>query len=358
MEVPLSLDSFLEAVLKERSDFDSQFSHLEFSCTKEDREVLSGLRVRFLGRKGPLALLTRAIGQLEASARLTAGQAVNEQKAWIEEKITQAEIVLQEKEQKEKVLAERVDVTLPGRRKGGGTEHPLVASMMRALDILASMGFVIRFGEEIGTEEMMFDVLNFPKDHPARLEQDTYYLEGGALLRSQTSSAQVSLMRAHRPPLRFVVPGKCFRNEEISSRSLTVFHQIEGLYVDREVRLGDLLATLEFFFSSFVGRPTKLRFRSSYFPFVEPGLEVDLLCFLCGGHGCFTCKRSGWLEVAGAGMIHPNVLRQGQIDSEVYSGFAWGFGLERLVLLLHGIPDIRFFIENRPSFLKQFPWCG
>ncbi|WP_108623719.1 phenylalanine--tRNA ligase subunit alpha [Candidatus Similichlamydia epinepheli] len=356
MEDSFSLLIVLDAVRAERSAFDEQISLV--TSSEDEKEALRIIRIRFLGRKSPLATLIRGIGQLESSDRLQAGKALNEHKSLVEEQIAAAEVRFEDKKLKERVSAERVDVTLPGRTKWVGSVHPLLETVFRALEILSSMGFSVRFGEEIGTEETMFDFLNFPKNHPARLEQDTYYLPGGSILRSQTSSAQVSLMRNQHPPIRFVVPGKCFRNEEISSRSLNIFHQIEGLYVDRDVRLGDLLSTLEVFYASFLGQSTKLRFRSSYFPFVEPGIEVDISCFLCRGQGCFTCKRSGWLEVAGAGMVHPNVLRNGRVDPDLYSGFAWGFGLERLVLLLYGIPDIRLLVENHPSFLRQFPWRG
>ncbi|WP_108624459.1 phenylalanine--tRNA ligase subunit alpha [Candidatus Similichlamydia epinepheli] len=275
MKESLSLSSVIESVREERFAFDKQISIV--GSSENEKEALKLLRVRFLGRKSVLSSLIRSIGQLaEGSDRLQAGKILNEQKTQIEELISEAELRIEHRELTERISAERVDMTLPGRTKWVGSAHPLLETLFRALEILSSMGFSVRFGEEIGPEEVMFDLLNFPKSHPARLEQDTYYLPGGSTLRSQTSNAQVLLMRSQPPPIRFVVPGKCFRNEEVSSRSLSVFHQIEGLYVDRDVRLGDLLSTLEVFYASFLGKSNKLRFRSSYFPFVEPGIEVDI----------------------------------------------------------------------------------
>lgn len=251
--------------------------------------------------------------------------------------------------------AEWIDVTLPGRLSHTGASHPITQMLDRILSILSDMGFSIQLGPDVDSDHYNFGALNFPKDHPARDMQDTFYLDADLLLRTHTSNAQVRVMEQHKPPIRIVVPGRAFRNENISARSHVFFHQVEGLMVDRDVTFSDLLATLEEFLSKLLGEKVQTRFRPSYFPFVEPGLEVDVQCTACKGSGCRICKHTGWLEILGAGMVHPNVLRNGGIDPEQYSGYAWGMGIERLTMLFADIPDIRYFTHNDLRFLKQFP---
>lgn len=216
------------------------------------------------------------------------------------------------------------------------------------------MGFSVQVGPNVDSEYYNFGSLNFEDDHPARDMQDTFYLSKEMLLRTHTSNIQARLMEQEKPPIRAVCPGKVFRNEDISARSHVFFHQIDGFYIDENVSFSDLISTLKTFFSKLFMREIKMRFRSSYFPFVEPGLEADIECLLCSAKGCPICKHSGWLEVVGAGMIHPNVLKAGKIDPEKYSGFAWGFGIERLKILIDNIPDIRLFTQNDIRFLSQF----
>ena len=235
-----------------------------------------------------------------------------------------------------------------------GRGHPVIETMHRAVDILIGMGFSVRLGPDVDTDYYNFEGLNFAKDHPARDMQDTFYVSTDLLLRTHTSNVQVHTMETHTPPIRIVAPGRCFRNETISARSHVFFHQIEGIYIDRHVTFSDLLATMDEFWSKLFGEKVQTRFRPSYFPFTEPGLEVDVRCTACKGSGCRLCKHSGWLEVCGAGMVHPNVLKKGNIDPEVYSGYAWGMGIERLAILQHGIPDIRYFTQNDVRFLHQF----
>ncbi len=250
---------------------------------------------------------------------------------------------------------ERLDVSLPGRENFLGRVHPLSQMIERMLDILKGMGFSVYKAPEIESDYYNYGGLNYPEDHPARDMQDTFYLDPKTLLRSHTTNFQQRVMESHKPPIRMCCPGKCYRNETISARSHVIFHQIDVVYIDTNTNFADLLATLEEFYSKVFEEKVEIRVRSSYFPFVEPGVEVDIRCTLCKGKGCGLCKHSGWLEVCGAGMIHPEVLKAGGIDPETTSGFAWGGGIERVHLLRHGINDIRLFLENDLRFLEQFP---
>ncbi|MGE5196525.1 MAG: phenylalanine--tRNA ligase subunit alpha, partial [Anaerolineae bacterium] len=220
--------------------------------------------------------------------------------------------------------------------------------------VLSEMGFSVQYGPDIDSDYYNYEGLNFPKDHPARDMQDTFYIDPDTLLRSHTSNTQLRVMESHRPPIRIIAPGTVYRNEEISARSHVFFHQVEGLYIDKGVSLADLFSTMREFWTKLFKKAIETRFRPSYFPFVEPGLEVDIQCTSCQGGGCRLCKHSGWLEVAGMGMVHPEVLKNGGIDSEVYTGYAWGLGVDRLALLRYGIPDIRLLTENNIRFLSQF----
>jgi phenylalanyl-tRNA synthetase alpha chain len=226
--------------------------------------------------------------------------------------------------------------------------------MDEMIDILVSMGFSVQYGPDVDTEWYNFEALNFPPDHPARDMQDTFYIAPNVLLRTHTSNTQVRVMEAHKPPIRVMMPGRVYRNEAITARSHVFFHQVEGLYIDKGVTFADLMATMHEFIGKLFNADVETRFRPSYFPFVEPGMEVDLRCLSCKGTGCNLCKHTGWLEIAGAGMVHPEVLKNGAIDPEEYTGYAWGMGVERLAMLKHGIKDIRLFTENDLRFVKQF----
>ena len=235
-----------------------------------------------------------------------------------------------------------------------GRKHPITQMLEKLLDILIGMGFSVQLGPDVDTDYYNFEGLNFAPDHPARDMQDTFYFSPELLLRTHTSNVQVHIMEEEKPPIRIVAPGRSFRNETISARSHVFFHQVEGIYIDKGVSFADLMATLEEFISKLFGEKIEARFRPSYFPFVEPGLEVDIRCTRCRGEGCRICKHTGWLEILGAGMVHPNVLKKANIDPEVYTGYAWGIGIERLAILFYDIPDIRLFTENNLRFLEQF----
>ena len=235
-----------------------------------------------------------------------------------------------------------------------GRKHPLTQAMDQIISILSGLGFSVQYGPDVDTDYYNFEVLNFPPDHPARDMQDTFYITPHVLLRTHTSNIQARVMEVNKPPIRIIAPGKVYRNETITARSHVFFHQVEAVYIDKNVTFGDLFATLDDFLSKLFKQDIGTRYRPSYFPFVEPGVEVDISCLVCQGKGCNLCKHSGWVEIAGAGMIHPEVLRNGGIDAEQYTGFAWGMGLERLVMMLRGIQDIRLFTENDLRFLNQF----
>jgi len=262
---------------------------------------------------------------------------------------------LKEEERKTSFQKEWIDISLPGRRSFLGRIHPIQQVMQKILDIFIGMGFSVQLGPDVDTDYYNFEGLNFAEDHPARDMLDTFYLGRGLLLRTHTSNVQVHAMEDFSPPLRIVAPGRVFRNEDISARSHVFFHQIEGFYVDKNVSFADLFATMNEFLKKLFGESVVSRFRPSYFPFVEPGMEVDIRCTACKGSGCRICKQTGWLEILGCGMVHPNVLRKGNIDPEIYSGYAWGMGIERQAMLHYDIPDIRLFTENDLRFLSQFP---
>ncbi len=316
---------------------------------------LEDVKVRYLGKKGPIQNLMLDLKNCLAADRPQLGKAINDLKDELVSHCENTHARLKESETSERLGKEWIDPTLPGRKSNLGRYHPVIQMRDRALDILKGMGFSIRIGPDVETDYYNFEALNFPADHPARDMQDTFYLDPEWLLRTHTSNVQIRVMEQFAPPIRIAAPGRCFRNETISARSHVFFHQIEVLYVDRNVSFADLFAVQEEFWSKLLGEKVVTRFRPSYFPFVEPGLEVDVKCTFCHGKGCRLCKHSGWLEVCGAGMVHPNVLKKCNIDPEVYSGYAIGMGVERFVLLQHGIPDIRLFTQNDLRFLSQFP---
>ena len=315
---------------------------------------LENLKVKYLGKKGPIQALMLELKNCLSDERPHLGKLINDLKEELVSHCDNSIARIKNQEMLDRFQKETIDPTLPGRRTALGRTHPVISTLNRAIDILIGMGFSVRLGPNVDTDYYNFEGLNFAKDHPARDMQDTFYLSTDWLLRTHTSNVQVHTMENYASPIRIIAPGRCFRNETISARSHVFFHQIEGFYIDKNVTFADLLATMEEFWSKLLGEKVETRFRPSYFPFTEPGLEVDVRCTSCKGSGCRLCKQTGWLEVCGAGMVHPSVLKKGNIDPEEYSGYAWGMGIERLAILEHNIPDIRYFTQNDMRFLSQF----
>ena len=326
-------------------------SELKGALVSKDAEEL---RVKYLGKKGPIQALMQDLRTCDPNERPAFGQLINSLKQEIAKELDAALEKLQDQEMEERLASEKVDIALPGRKKPRGAMHPLSQMVEEVIEILIGMGFSVQESPEIESEYYNYGGLNYPEDHPARDMQDTFYITPDILLRSHTTSIQQRVMEKVNPPIRVISAGKCYRNETITSRSHVFFHQIDALYIDKDVTFSDLIATKEEFYTKIFNQKVELRVRPSYFPFVEPGMEVDIKCTSCSGKGCALCKHTGWLEVAGAGMVHPNVLKEGGVDPEVYSGYAWGGGIERLFMLRHGISDIRLFTENNMSFLTQF----
>lgn len=325
---------------------------LQVTLTVKDIELL---KVKYLGKKGPITSLMMELKNCPEGDRPHLGKWINDLKEELTLHCESSLARVKAEELTEQFSREWLDSTLPGRKAPLGREHPVQQMLQKVLDILIGMGFSIQYGPDVDTDYYNFEGLNFAKDHPARDMQDTFYLSEEWLLRTHTSNVQVHVMEENKPPIRIIAPGRCFRNENISARSHVFFHQVEGVYIDKGVTFADLLATMEEFISKLLGEKAEVRFRPSYFPFVEPGLEVDVRCTRCRGAGCRICKHTGWLEILGAGMVHPKVLEKGNIDPEVYTGYAWGLGIERLAILFFDIPDIRMFTENDMRFLEQFP---
>ncbi len=323
-------------------------------CLCTQAKEVDALKVKYLGKKGRVQGLMPLLKDLPNEQRPQLGKLINDLKATLEEQFSFAIERFASAELNARLETEWVDVTLPGRRRFLGREHVIVKMLDEALEILSGMGFSVQYGPDIESDFYNFEALNFPKDHPARDMHDTFYISGDMLLRTHTSNTQVRVMESCSPPIRMVAPGKSYRNEDVSARSHVLFHQVEGLYIDKNVTFADLLATLEEFFVKLLDQEIKMRYRPSYFPFVEPGVEIDISCIMCEQKGCSVCKQTGWLEVAGAGMVHPEVMKSGGLDPEEYLGYAWGFGIERLAMLRYRIPDIRLFQENNLRFLQQF----
>ena len=319
-----------------------------------DPKLLEDFRVRYMGKKGSVTALLRGMGALSAEERPLMGQLVNQLRQELEEAISAKAQTIQEQLQKEKLQAETLDVTMPGKRAKSGGLHPLNVVLEDIIDIFQSMGFDIVDGPEVETDYYNFQALNVPEDHPARDMQDTFYLADKLLLRTQTSAAQARTMEDRKPPIRILCPGRVYRADEVDATHSPVFHQIEGLVIDKGVTMCDLKGVLEQFAQEIYGEETKVRFRPSFFPFTEPSVEVDVTCSECGGKGCRVCKGAGWIEILGAGMVHPNVLRAGGIDPDEYTGFAFGIGLDRLTTTRYKISDIRLLFENDVRFLEQF----
>ncbi len=312
------------------------------------------LKIVYLGRKSPIQALMNGLRDAKPEDRPAIGKVINDLKEEVSQKLSEKLESLTQQELAGRIEGESVDVSLPGRRSFFGRKHPIIQMLDETIDILIGMGFSVKYSPEIESEYYNYGGLNYPPDHPARDMQDTFYLSEEYLLRSHTTSIQQHMLENAKPPIRIISPGKCYRNETITARSHVFFFQLDVLYIDKNVTFADLLATKEEFFTKVFNQKIEMRVRPSYFPFVEPGMEVDIRCTCCGGKGCAVCKKTGWLEVSGAGMVHPNVLKAGGLDPEVYSGFAWGGGIERLFMLRHGIKDIRLFTENDMRFLSQF----
>ena len=312
------------------------------------------LRIRYLGKKGELTAVLRGMGKLSAEERPVIGQLANEVRAEIEKKID----ALNEKKNaallEAKLRAEKLDVTVPGAPVRAGHFHPLSLVQRQLEDIFLGMGYSIVDGPEVEYDYYNFQALNIPPDHPARDTQDTFYITDNILLRSQTSPVQARVMEKTQPPIKIISPGSVYRSDAVDATHSPLFHQLEGLVIDRGITMGDLKGTLEMFAKRMFGEETRIRFRPHHFPFTEPSAEVDVSCFVCGGTGCRLCKGEGWIEILGAGMVHPNVLRNCGIDPEEYSGFAFGLGIERIALLKYHIDDMRLLYENDVRFLRQF----
>jgi phenylalanyl-tRNA synthetase alpha chain len=331
---------------------DHFLEELKETLTAKDVE---SLKVKYLGKKGPISGLMQELRNCPAEDLPMLGKRINDLKEELVSHCEHSLLRMKSQELAAQFSREWIDVTLPGRKNFMGREHPVQQMLQKVLDILIGMGFSVQYGPDVDTDYYNFEGLNFAKDHPARDMQDTFYLSQEWLLRTHTSNVQVHVMETSKPPIRIIAPGRCFRNENISARSHVFFHQVEGVYIDEGVTFADLMATMEEFTSKLLGTKAEVRFRPSYFPFVEPGLEVDVRCTRCHGSGCRICKHTGWLEILGAGMVHPKVLLKGNIDPEVYTGYAWGLGIERLAINFFDIPDIRMFTENDLRFLEQFP---
>lgn len=316
-----------------------------------DRWVGQGMST---GKKGLLLAEMKTLGNLPPEERRQVGQRLNELKKYVETEIDKLLQKFADEREAAQLAKERIDVTLPGRRVKAGHLHPITLLRQKIEDIFVSMGYEIEDGPEIETEFYNFDALNIPPGHPARSPQDTFYISDRLALRSQTSTMQIHAMQKRRPPLRVAAPGRVFRRDTPDATHNPMFYQVEGLLIDRGVTLGDLKGTVEEFVHRLFGPETSIRFRPSYFPFVEPGAEIDYSCFKCNGAGCRVCKGSGWIEMGGSGMVHPNVLGAVGIDPEQYTGFAFGLGLDRLCALMYGLDDIRLLYENDVRFLEQF----
>ena len=338
--------------MKEQLDTLAATMFAELSAASSDKE-LQELKVRYLGKKGELTAVMKCLGALSAEERPVVGQVINTIKGRFEEEFISRLASVKEADKCRRLASERIDVTLPGRRNAVGTRHPVTLVVEEVSEIFAGLGFQVAEGPEIELDFYNFEALNFPKDHPARDMQDTFFLEGDRLLRTHTSPVQVRTMLRHAPPVRIIAPGTVYRCDSDATHS-PMFHQIEGLMVDKGITFGDLKGILTIFVNQYFGKGIGMRLRPSFFPFTEPSAEVDIACVICKGTGCRVCKNSGWLEILGAGMVDPEVFRHVGYDAEAVTGFAFGMGIERMAMLKYGINDMRFLFENDIRFLSQF----
>lgn len=312
------------------------------------------VRIEFLGKKGKLTQILRGMGKLSKEERPKVGKMANEIRAEIEENLSETKKALEERALEEKLKREKIDITLPGKKVLRGHHHPLYHVIGELVEIFETLGFSVAEGPEVELVKYNFDNLNVPLDHPSREPSDTFYVEGGNLLRTQTSPVQIREMKKQGLPIKVIVPGKVYRTDEIDATHSPLFHQLEGLIVDKGITMADLKGTLEYVIKKLYGPETKTRFRPHQFYFTEPSAEVDATCVVCKGKGCNVCKGSGYIEILGCGMVHPNVLRECGIDPEEYTGFAFGLGLDRMTTLKYGIRDLRLMFSNDTKFLNQF----
>ena len=319
-----------------------------------DEKGIDDIRVRFLGKKGELTAILKQMGGLSPEERPIIGQLANKIRAELEGNIESASKDFKEKADELKLKAETIDITMPAEPANIGKLHPLNTVLNDLIDLFQSMGFDVVDGPEVETDHYNFEALNVPADHPARDMQDTFYIAENLLLRTQTSAAQIRTMETRKPPIKIICPGRVYRADEVDATHSPVFHQIEGLVVDKGITMCDLKGVLEQFAHEIYGPETEVKFRPSFFPFTEPSVEVDVTCSECRGKGCRVCKGSGWIEILGAGMVHPRVLKSCGIDPEEYSGFAFGIGLDRITTTRYKISDIRLLYENDLRFLSQF----
>lgn len=319
-----------------------------------DATAVEEIRVKFLGKKGELTAILKQMGSLTPEERPIMGQLANEVRGEVEAAVADALVSMKARAQAERLKKEEVDISIEGTKTEIGALHPINSALEDLIDIFRSMGFDVVDGPEVETEYYNFEALNVPADHPARDMQDTFYLGDNLLLRSQTSATQIRTMENRKPPIRMICPGRVYRADDVDATHSPVFHQVEGLVVDKGITMCDLKGVLEQMAKEIYGKDTKVKFRPSFFPFTEPSVEVDVSCSECGGKGCRVCKGSGWIEILGAGMVHPRVLAGCGIDPKEYSGFAFGIGLDRLTTTRHKISDIRLLFENDARFLKQF----
>lgn len=337
----------------------SQLEAIRAAATEEIAKVsskldLDALKVKFLGKKGELTAILKQMGKLSPEERPVMGQLANEVRSFIEEKIEERSAQIKVLETAQKLKDETIDVTMPGKVKPLGHKHPLSIVLDEVKEIFMGMGFDIATGPEVEWDYYNFEALNIPKGHPARDTQDTFYITENMLLRTQTSPVQIRVMENNQPPIRVIAPGRVYRSDAVDATHSPLFHQIEGLVVDKGITMGDLKGNLEAFAKRLYGNDTKIRLRPHHFPFTEPSCEIDVSCFRCGGKGCPMCKGEGWIEILGGGMVHPKVLKNGGVDPEIYSGYAFGVGLERLVMFRFNIDDMRLLYENDMRFLGQF----
>ena len=318
-----------------------------------DLPSLDQVRVDYLGKKGQITALLKSLGNLSTEERPAAGAKINEAKSRVQDRINLRKSELENAAVQQKLAAETIDVTLSGRRAGRGGLHPVTRTLRRIESIFTSVGYNVAEGPEIEDNFHNFEALNIPAHHPARAMHDTFYVDASHVLRTHTSPVQVRIMQAQKPPIRIICPGRVYRCDSDITHT-PMFHQVEGLVVDTDISFADLKGTVDQFLKSFFEADVPVRFRPSYFPFTEPSAEMDIQCTSCGGKGCRVCKQTGWLEIGGCGMVHPNVFTSCVVDNKKYSGFAFGMGVERLAMLRYGVNDLRLFFENDLNFLKQF----
>lgn len=319
-----------------------------------DIKTLEETRVKYLGKKGLLTEVLRGMGKLSKEERPAMGKLVNEVRNEIEGLISEVKDKLAKDALQERLISEKLDVTMPGKKPSLGRKHPLTQAIEEMEEIFIGLGYDIAEGPEIETVYNNFDALNTEENHPSRDEQDTFYITDNTLLRTQTSPVQIRVMKESEPPIKIICPGRVYRADTVDATHSPVFHQIEGLVIDKGITMGDLIGTLKLFAKNLFGEDTEIRLRPHHFPFTEPSAEVDVSCWVCGGKGCRVCGGEGWIEILGAGMVHPNVMRACNIDPEVYSGFAFGMGVERAAMGRHNISDLRLLFENDLRFLRQF----